>query len=151
MQTIACSKIRNFLAIVAVLSASLGFAAPAFAKEAILNPDGKLTYLHMDTALVSGINDAGQVTGDIVGHGFVTGPNGVGILSRVDGSPTSINDAGQVVGYSFTADSEYIFITGPNGVGMTNLGTLGRGYVSASGINDVGQVAGDSGTANGYG
>jgi uncharacterized membrane protein len=35
------------------------------------------------------------------------------------------------------------FITGPNGVGMTDLGTLGGGSSYALGVNDAGQVVGD--------
>ena len=58
---------------------------------------------------------------------------------------SGINDAGQVVGRSITAAGAYhAFITGPNGVGMTDLGTLGGGYSDASGINDAGQVVGYS-------
>jgi hypothetical protein len=46
MQTIHCSKVYSFLVAAVVLSAGLGFAAPVFAyTAAILNPDGKLTYL----------------------------------------------------------------------------------------------------------
>ena len=61
-----------------------------------------------------------------------------------------INDAGQVVGYSDTAaGAQHAFITGPNGVGMTDLGTLGGGYSYAYGINDAGQVVGYSDTAAG--
>jgi probable HAF family extracellular repeat protein len=62
-----------------------------------------------------------------------------------------INNAGQVVGYSFTADGQdHAFITGPNGVGMIDLGTLLGGFGStASGFNDMGQVVGLSGTADG--
>jgi probable HAF family extracellular repeat protein len=60
-----------------------------------------------------------------------------------------INDAGQVVGTSYTADdSQRAFITGPNGVGMRDLGTLGGAYSHASGINDAGQVVGRSYTIN---
>ena len=37
-----------------------------------------------------------------------------------------INDAGQVVGYSYTAGgASHAFITGPDGMGMRDLGTLG--------------------------
>ncbi|WP_074632745.1 MULTISPECIES: hypothetical protein [Nitrosospira] len=39
------------------------------------------------------------------------------------------------------------FITGPNGVGMTDLGTLDYGYFSeATAINAAGQVVGISGS-----
>jgi probable HAF family extracellular repeat protein len=52
-----------------------------------------------------------------------------------------INDAGQVVGGSYTAEGNFhVFITGPGGIGMKDLGTL-RGYRSvAQGVNNVGQV-----------
>jgi len=68
MRTISCSKARNFLAVAIALSATLGFAAPAFAytAAAILNPDGKLTYLGslggIDT-IAAGINDSGHRPG----------------------------------------------------------------------------------------
>jgi probable HAF family extracellular repeat protein len=62
-----------------------------------------------------------------------------------------INDAGQVVGRSYTAANgqTHAFITGPNGVGMTELGDLGGGYSTAKGINDAGKVVGESRTAKG--
>ena len=44
----------------------------------------------------------------------------------------------------------HAFLTGPNGVGMTDLGTLGGGSSLAFGINDAGQVVGEFGTASGF-
>ncbi|MBS0497529.1 MAG: PEP-CTERM sorting domain-containing protein [Proteobacteria bacterium] len=60
----------------------------------------------------------------------------------------SINDAGQVAGVSSIpgSASQHAFITGPNGVGMTDLGTLSSTTHSiARDINNSGQVAGFSG------
>ena len=62
-----------------------------------------------------------------------------------DSDAYGINDAGQVVGYSHTAEgANHAFITGPDGMGMRDLGTLGGDYSYANGINDAGQVVGRS-------
>ncbi|SHL74286.1 PEP-CTERM protein-sorting domain-containing protein [Nitrosospira sp. Nsp11] len=61
---------------------------------------------------------------------------------------SAFNGAGQLVGaYSADADQSHAFITGPNGVGMTDLGTLG-GNSQATDINAAGQVVGYSFTAD---
>jgi probable HAF family extracellular repeat protein len=71
----------------------------------------------------------------------------LGTLGGVHSFAYAINDVGQVVGQSGTGSGlVHAFMTGPDGEGMTDLGTLG-GYSLAYGINDAGQVVGWSTTA----
>lgn len=118
---------------------------------------------YSSTAFPSGINDAGQVVGNIhstsgeFGGAFITGPNGVGPIElnfmpgTVDDpnfiNPTDINNKGEVVGYIHHADgsTQIPFITGPNGVGATDLNSLvhmpaGVVLTQAIAINNLGYV-----------
>jgi probable HAF family extracellular repeat protein len=83
---------------------------------------------------------------------WIMGSNGEGLMKRGTGSETfarGINDAGQVVGWFKTGFTFRPFITGPNGVGLTNIGSLGGDRGAAEGINATGQVVGYFRTATG--
>ncbi len=59
----------------------------------------------------------------------------------------SINDHGQVAGYTQSSDGHLAFITGHNGVGITELGSLSETSPQSTrpyGINNAGQVVGES-------
>jgi probable HAF family extracellular repeat protein len=59
----------------------------------------------------------------------------------------AINDVGQVTGVSTTAAGEsHVFITGPNGRGISDLGPLG-GQGGGNAINNIGQIAGTFATS----
>jgi probable HAF family extracellular repeat protein len=118
-----------------------------------------------NSSMGKAINDAGQVAGEGEAgrRAFITGPNGVGMtdLGALDGTDrievNAINNAGYVAGNVTVKGAEgpfgpytyHAFIAGPNGMGMTDLGTLG-GSSYAYGINDAGQVVGESYTADGH-
>ena len=140
----------------------------------ITDPDGAsmkdLGTLGGDSS-ATGINDAGRVVGHSMAsadpwrspvHPFITGPNGTGMsdLGTLDrvwdynavGVAIGINDLGQVVGWSTRSPESgfHAFITGPDGAGMRDLGTLGGSYSRAFGVNDVGQVVGESSILGGF-
>jgi probable HAF family extracellular repeat protein len=70
----------------------------------------------------------------------------LGTLGEGVAAAKSINDAGQVVGWSATEQGEHAFLWS-DGV-MTDLGTLpGGSYSRALGINAAGEIVGFSQTA----
>lgn len=106
------------------------------------------------------INNAGQVAGTFQGNFtsnlFITGPNGAGrtVLGTLGGDisiASSINDAGQVVGFSelMPGGERHAFITRPSGGGIRDLGSLGGSSSAAAGINEAGQVVGSASIPSG--
>lgn len=95
------------------------------------------------------INEAGQV----VGGGFISGPDGgalqmLGTLGGTATSATGLNDLGQVVGLSETADGQmHAFFRSTDGT-MIDLETLpeivaaGWSNLVLADINNLGQIAG---------
>ena len=67
----------------------------------------------------------------------------LGTLGGGNSRAYGINDAGQVVGQSYTASGEERAFLWQAGV-MTDLGTLGGDYSEACAINNAGQVVGQS-------
>ena len=99
------------------------------------------------------INNAGQVVGSngdgfgCNGHAFLwTASGGMVDLGTLGGSSCAydINDAGQVVGESYTASGAQRAFLWTAARGMIDLGTLGGPNSRAYGINNAGQVVGDS-------
>jgi len=115
-----------------------------------------------------GINDSGQVTGEITGpvapngSAFVYTPGSAGMpgnivaLGVLGGDDSSagfaINATGQVTGVSSSATANHAFLYSPGAAGavgtMISLGTLGTGnegpYSAGHGINNSGLVVGET-------
>jgi probable HAF family extracellular repeat protein len=92
-----------------------------------------------------GISESGQVVG--TAYNAIIWNNGVATrLASLDSTNMvseafDINSSGQIVGISFTQEGNHAALWS-NG-SITDLGTLGNGYVSqASSINDSGQIVG---------
>lgn len=126
----------------------------------IINDCFKVRSLILTAAMISGLGFVTHATAQP--RSFLVDLNTrtvtpLGTLGGIDNSgnssssqPFGINDAGRVVGYSLSIEgNEHAFITGPNGVGIRDLGTLGGAGSHARGINDAGQVVGRSNMAGG--
>jgi len=100
----------------------------------------------------AGINDSGQVVGQMGGHATIwngTTPTDLGTLGGLTSYAVAINDVGQVVGGSATFNGAG-HATIWNGTTPTDLGTLPGGHDSvAYAINNLGQVVGSSYTSGG--
>ena len=135
IKTFSCKGIG----LATVLATSLLFATST--------PATATAYKFIDLAIYGfyarAINNSEQMAGQSGTHAALWDGNAIVDLGTLGGwysEGLGINAAGQVVGYSITAEGHYhAFSTGPNGAGMTD---LGRGR--AIDINDAGQAVGNS-------
>jgi len=156
------SKLLLALFVGASLLSSQVFAASGWTYRQIGN-------LGFASTTGTAVNASGRVAGysatpgQAAVHAFITGANGVGItdlgvLSTATGAVSfsaGINKNGKVVGWSdvphVNGSLYHGFVTGNNGVGLTDIGTLipmpGGGYARDSfayAINDAGRIVGMS-------
>jgi probable HAF family extracellular repeat protein len=97
------------------------------------------------------VNNTGSIVGDLQNnHAFLLSGGRVQDLGTLDGSrdavsaSTAVNDAGQVVGYSYFSGNAIVHaFLYENGV-LKDLGTLRGGYSMALGINNNGDIVGVS-------
>lgn len=151
------------------VAGSIGAAFTSNTSPFLTGPNGAsmvlLGNLGVDTAFAKGLNDAGQVVG-VYGNlpggqlrAFITDAGGanqrdLGSLYGLDTHANGINATGRVVGFTGTAVLEsppggrivagHAFVTGANGTGMVDLGTLGGDSSWGGDINDSGVVVGYS-------
>jgi uncharacterized membrane protein len=92
-----------------------------------------------DFTVATGINDSGQIAGFSDAGAFLS-ENGNYAIIDVPGTPTGINNAGQIVGsyYDGTRTLGFLLALGS----YTTLDPPGSVYTSASGINASGQIVG---------
>lgn len=105
-----------------------------------------------DTSQVVGFTFLSPTNATII-HAFSWTRSGgmvdLGTLGGATSVAEAVNDFGQVVGTSDTADGRHhAFVWTPTG-GMADLGSLGGGYSEALAISAIGQVVGDSTTSSG--
>jgi probable HAF family extracellular repeat protein len=77
------------------------------------------------------------------------GMKSLGHFGGNDSRALGINDAGQVVGYSYDRDNRARAFIWENGRHLIDLGTLGGDYAAAEGINNLGQIVGWASTGSG--
>ncbi len=119
-------------------------AAPAYTAAELAS--------QLDYAPIGVLNNFGQVTGYFSPaggydfHAFLYSPDsGMADLGTLGGRTSwanSLNDVGQVAGYSFTSEERVRAFLYTSADGMINLGTLGGNNSQAVSLNDAGQVAG---------
>jgi len=145
-------------AVIAAILAPLGHVSVASALEYSVTTLEPLPGDTTSFVAMEGVNNRGQVVGSsgvspsvpVIWNG--TTPTALGTFSgSSDSFGTSINNRGQIVGYSyfFNGNTEAALATSWIGTTPTALGSLGGNVSGASAINNSGQIAGLSQLPNG--